>query len=224
MIGGGGSLSSNVINNITSTGGNQPIRCSGGGMFVVRNSTFRGHSNGPRYGGENTTVIFENNLSTIYGTDNINHGLRLSENTNAWIRYNTMENCINYGIAVLNGDCQVRAEYNTITGCTDGGVISVDEAVMDLGGGLVDIFRDAEPWLPAAQYPTTEPTASTGRNTFTGNGATGIDVINDAYITTPGDILMTAEDNFWDHTTVSAVQTNDISGNVDVDPLGVDID
>jgi PKD repeat protein len=221
MIGSGGSLGSAVICGMDSTNGNQPIRVTGGGMYIVRNSTFRGNSQGPRFGGEGNLIIFENNLSTNNGQDTMDNGVRISDSAFALIRHNTIENCENYGIYGFNDGYYIRAEYNTISGCGSASVFCEEKGVVDLGGGLVDVFEDAGPWLPAATYPTTDPIASEGRNDFS---RTGVDVINSTYETTPGDLTMKAENNFWDHSTVGDVTSYDITGVVDVDPLGIDIE
>ena len=216
MYGGGGSLSSAVICGMHSTNGNQPIRMTGGGRLVVRNSTFLGDgSSGPRFGGESNIVIFENNTS-----DGTRNGVRVSDKANVLIRNNTMKNCTDYGIYGFNDGYYIRAENNTLLNNATANVFCEEQGQADFGGGSLDVFRDAEDWLPAAQYPTTDVIASIGRNDFS---RSGVDVINSMYDQVAGDVTMTAEDNFWDHTTVGDVVLYDVSGDVDVDPLGIDI-
>ena len=187
-----------------------------GGRLVVRNSTFLGDGgSGPRFGGESNIIIFENNTS-----DGPRNGIRVSDKANVLIRNNTMKNCSDYGIYGFNDGYYIRAENNTLLNNTLANVFCEEKGQADFGGGLLDVFRGAEPWLPAAQYPTTDVIASIGRNDFSRNG---VDVINSMYDQVAGDVTMTAEDNFWDNTTVGDVVLYDVSGDVDVDPLGIDI-
>jgi ligand-binding sensor domain-containing protein len=213
MVSHGGSQFSAVINNMYSMNGFQPIRMAGGGFLVVRNSNFLGEgSQGPRFGGESNIIIFENNYSTS------RNGIRVSDKANVLIRNNTMDACQDYGIYAFSNGYIIRAEGNSITSCGMGSVLAENKGYVDLGGGTLDVFRDAEPWLPAAEYPTTEPIASPGRNTF---HRTGVDVTNNTYEVVPGDLTMSAENNFWDNSSVGGVLAEDVSGDVDVDPLGV---
>ncbi|MHC4160029.1 MAG: hypothetical protein ACYSSO_13235, partial [Planctomycetota bacterium] len=216
-----------VITGHTSSGDNQPQRMTRGdyhGLLVVRKCNISGDSQGPDYSGENNMLIFEDNTSSITKSGS-SACLRLEENIQAIVRHNTLTNGNAWGININPGDQNVRAYYNTITGNNAGGVSigsDVDQEI-DFGGGAVDVWDQAYPGhdpVPIVPNQFTRPGCTTasscGQNTITGNG--GYDIDNAATVT------VMAENNFWDNTTVSAVQTNDVDGNVDVDPLGVDID
>ncbi len=213
MYGGGGSMASAIITGMHSTNGNQPIRMTGGGRMVCRNSTFQGSSSqGPRFGGEKNIVIFESNLSS-----GVKNGVRMTDKVNAIVRHNTMQNCEEYaGIYCFGDDYMVRAYGNTISGCPSG-IQAENKGQVDAGGGSLDVHRWSEDWLPAADYPGTAVESSFGQNTFT--GSTSFEIDNNTTL----DSTIMAENCFWDYTTVSQVESNEIDGLVDVDPLGIDL-
>jgi|GEM_PF-5602166 len=183
--------------------GNQPIRMTGGGILVVRHCEFEGtNNNGPRFGGNNNFVIFENNIS--HGTKS---GLRLSDHVSAIVRRNVIQECTQFGVRIYkdNEDCLVRMENNTILD-NNIGVFIERYARADLGGGLVDIHRHG-----LLSGPGATSVSSVGLNTITGSRS--YDLMNNTSDT------VKAENNIWDHRTVTEVMTNDVRGNADVDPL-----
>lgn len=204
MVNSGISIGAMVISGCYSYNGTQPIRMTGTGLLVVRNCEFTGSiNNGPRFGGKTNLVIFENNYS--HGTKS---GLRLSDGVSAIIRNNMIKNCTQYGIRTQNTDDVVaRVENNIITGNTNGVYFLDNKVQMDLGGGFLNIHRHS---LLSGPGSMTVP--SVGSNTLKGNFP--YDLINQTSNT------VKAEHNFWDHTTVEEVLANDVSGIVDVDPLG----
>ncbi len=121
------------------------------------------------------------------------------------------------GIYCFGDDYMVRAYQNTITG-NPIGVLLEDDGMIDLGGGSLDVHRWSEPWLPANDYPGTDVAQSWGQNTITGSSSFEVDNNNDLSLT------VMAENNFWDYDTVSQVESNEIDGLVDVDPLGIDVE
>ena len=215
MYGGGGTLASAIITGMDSYDGNQAIRMTGGGRLVVRNSEFSGYNQqGPRFGGEKNLVIFESNYC-----HDMKNGVRFTDKVNAICRNNIFENNTDQyaGIYCFGDDYMVRAYQNTITG-NPIGVLLEDDGMVDLGGGSLDVHRWSEPWLPANDYPGTDVAQSWGQNTITGSSSFEVDNNNDLSLT------VMAENNFWDYTTVSQVEANEIDGLVDVDPLGIDVE
>jgi len=202
-----------VISGMYSVGGNQPIRVTGqaDSMTVVRNSTFIGDSQGPRFGGENSLVLFENNYSNV--DKNGAGGIRISDRQCAYLRGNTLENSIGAsGVLILNTGAYVRAENNIIMNNAGGGFViqpvAVADCNVDLGGGLIDVYANSGLTGPGAI-----PVSSIGRNTIKGN--TGYDLINQI---TGGTVK--AENNFWDHTDPPSILSIDVSGAADVSPVG----
>jgi len=208
-----------VVSGMYSVGGTQPIRQGSNNrasMIIVRNSTFLGDSMGPRFGGNQNLFIFENNYSSINQGSQAN--IRVGEQVRGLVRNNTLVNSAGYGFFFISPGAFIRAENNIIKGNAAGGVRipSVPNAancVIDLGGGLVNIYANG-----MVTGPTAAPVPSIGRNTITGNG--GYDLIN----LLPGapQPVVKAENNFWDHTDVASVLSADVSGAADVDPLGID--
>jgi PKD repeat protein len=209
-----------VISGMHSTDGTQPIRVGSddkSSMTIVRNSTFLGNSAGPRFGGNQSTIIFENNYSsTQKGNDG---GLRIGEQVRCIVRHNTLENCGGYGIWCHGTGAYARIENNIITGNDKDGVEALGESSYDLGGGSVEVFWTKNPASMYGIGPGGTAAPSCGRNTITGNGL--YDLRNGIDGTPQPEVK--AENNFWDHSTVSEVLSSDVSGNVDVDPLGVNI-
>ena len=218
-----------VICGMHSTNGNQPIRMTSSNsgtqsMLIVRNSIFEGDSQGVRLGGkEGAVAIFENN----YGTETKNGscgGIRIGEGIHAIIRNNIFENSTAFGMYFYTTGAFVHVQGNLIkNNGADGVNTDVSDPCdthIDLGGG-----SPMNPWqyVPAAIRtlygigPGAVATSSCGQNTFQGN--VGRDVVN-ALTGTPQPVLK-AENNFWDHSTVAEVQSLDVTGNVDVDPLGI---
>ncbi|UCH62082.1 MAG: right-handed parallel beta-helix repeat-containing protein [Fidelibacterota bacterium] len=193
-----------VITGCYSYDGNQPIRMTGTGILVVRNCEFAGpRNNGPRFGGNTNFVIFENNYS-----HDTKSGLRLSDWVSIIVRNNTIENCSQYGIRTQYTDgILARIENNIITGNKAGIYLLDNKVMMDLGGGLLDVHRHN-----LLSGPGTVAAPSVGGNTLNGN--IPYDLTN-----LSGDTVK-AEYNFWDHSTVAEVLSNDVSGPADVDPLG----
>jgi hypothetical protein len=203
MLNSGDDIGRAVITGCYSYNGNQPIRVSGHELIVVRDCEFAGSSNnGPRFGGSGTLVIFENNWS--HGTKS---GLRFQDSIKALVRNNRIENCTQYGVRYYADTTSLaRFENNIMTSNAHNLDIPLS-AQVDLGGGLLDIHQDG--WL--GTDPGTDPAPSVGGNTLQGN--VGYDVANSS---SP----VKAERNFWDHSTVADVLLYDVSGSVDVDPLG----
>jgi len=222
-----------VIDGMHSTSGNQAIRMTSSNsgtqsMLIVRNSLFEGDAQGPRFGGkEGAVCIYENNYSTE--TKNGGGGARIGEGIHIIVRNNTFENCTGHGISFYTTGVFARIEGNLFkNNALD--AINTDtsdpcETNIDLGGGTaVNTWQ----YVPAAIRtlygigPGAIAVSSYGQNTFqTNGGAGGRDVVN-AMIGTPQPVLK-AENNFWDHSDVASVLSNDVTGNVDVDPLGVNL-
>jgi len=223
MYNGGGDLGSAVINNVRIANGNQPIRMTGGGRLVVRNCLFTGvNSQGPRFGGEKNFLIFENNVS-----DNVKSGIRLTDKIRAIVRYNTFKNTIGDngnggGMNIFGDNYAVRAYENECINCSPYSVHAAPKGFqVDLGGGAADVFEWSSWWL-SDPNESFDPNVyaivpSVGRNIF---NSSGVDIYNNMEDGTE----IKAEGNFWDNSDVSSVLSNDVSGNVDVDPLGVSID
>jgi len=202
-----------VISGMYSVGGNQPIRVTGqaDSLTVVRNSTFLGNSQGPRFGGENSLVLFENNYSNV--DKNGVGGIRLGDRQCAYLRGNTFENSVGaYGVLVFATGAYIRAENNIIRNNAAGGIMIETAAVadcnVDFGGGLVDVYANS-----GLTGIGVTPASSIGRNTIKSN--TGYDLINQM---TAG--IVKAENNFWDHTDPASILSIDVSGAADVTPVG----
>jgi len=208
-----------VVSSMHSTGGAQPIRQGSNNrrsMIIVRNSTFLGDSMGPRFGGNQNLFIFENNYSSINQSGQAD--IRVGEQVRGLLRNNVLANSpAAYGFLFISPGAFIRAENNIIKGNTAGGiriptVPSAANCVIDLGGGLVNVYANG-----MVTGPTAVPVPSIGRNTIMGNG--GYDLINQLP-GTPKPVIK-AENNFWDHTDVASVLSSDVSGAADVDPLGI---
>jgi hypothetical protein len=235
-----------VINGMHSTDGCQAIRMtsSEGGtrsILIVRNSTFEGNAQGPRFGGKmddkpptgkmGAFCLFENNYSTE--SKNGCGGARIGEGIHMIIRGNTFEGCTGNGIMLYTTGAYLRIEGNLFK---DNALAAIDtetsdpcDTKIDLGGGLADVWEiDPAGAFYGASAAARAAAPSCGQNTFQNNGG-GIDVVN-RRIGTP-QVVLKAENNFWKYTSggqvltrtsVAEVLANDVSGNVDVDPLGVD--
>jgi parallel beta-helix repeat protein len=179
-------------------------------LLIVRDSMFIGESQGPRFGGEEGIVIFENNYSSVAKRGGA--GIRLGEEVKALIRNNTLEGSNDYGIWLHGTGAQVRVENNIIRNNGVGGVFIDGPTNMDLGGGSVDVYANGMLFGPG-----TAAAPSAGGNVLTGN--TPYDVIN---ASDPA-VEVKAELNVWDHDEVGAVEALDVQGPVDVDPLGIDL-
>jgi len=172
----------------------QPVRAGGSsGYYVVRGCTFSGSSTGPRFsGGRDTmTVIFENN--TLHDSQ---YGIRVYGKVQAVIRGNVLRPG-SYGVYAYE-NARVRLERNEFQDARSAGVFLKDDVQADLGGGCVNINGDS--------------TASPGLNILKGNRSK--DLANQTADT------VKAENNVWDHATVAEVLAEDVSGPVDVEPLG----
>jgi hypothetical protein len=196
-------LGAMVINGCYSFDGKQPIRMTGRGVLAVRNCEFAGsRNNGPRFGGKENLVIFENNYS-----HNTKSGLRLSDGVSAIIRNNKIENCTAYGIRTQSASAILaRIENNTIMSNVEGVYLMDNNVQMDLGGGLLDIHG-----YGLFLGPGITPASSTGGNILTENSP--FDLNNNSSRT------VMAENNIWDHLTVVEVLANDVNGAADVEPL-----
>jgi len=230
-----------VIDGMHSTDASQAIRqtSSEGGtksILIVRNGLFEGSAQGPRFGGHmddkppagksGAVCIFENNYATTTKGGNCG-GMRIGEGIHIWVRNNTFENSSSHGIYFYTTGVIARIEGNIFQNNTanalDTNTEDPCETKIDLGGGLADVWEvDPAGTFYGASAAARAAVPSYGQNTFHLNGGSGnIDVIN-SLIGTPQTVLK-AENNFWDHTDVSSVLSNDVSGNVDVDPLGVNL-
>ncbi|UCH62103.1 MAG: right-handed parallel beta-helix repeat-containing protein [Fidelibacterota bacterium] len=172
----------------------QPVRAGGSsGYYVVRGCTFSGRSTGPRFSGGRDTmnVIFENN--TIHDSE---YGIRVYGEVQAIIRNNVMRPG-NYGIYAYE-NARVRLERNDIQNASSAGVLLKDHVQADLGGGSVSIDSNSQ--------------ASLGLNILRGNQSK--DLLNLTADT------VKAMNNVWDHATVAEVLAGDVSGPVEVEPLG----
>jgi len=227
-----------VICGMHSTDASQSIRMtsSEGGrksILIVRNSWFGGSAQGPRFGGKmddsppngisGAFCIFENNYSTTTKGGSCG-GMRIGEGIHMIVRNNILENSNSYGVYTYSDGASVRFEHNIFRNNAEGGVItgSNDTAAninYDLGGGLVDVWEiDPAGTFYGASAAARVAVPSCGQNTFQGNGVA--DLINNIAVS-PQPVVK-AENNFWDHSDVASVLANDVSGSVDVDPLGVD--
>jgi len=228
-----------VICGMHSTDASQSIRMtsSEGGrkaILVVRNSWFGGSAQGPRFGGKmddnppnglsGAFCIFENNYSTTTKGGSCG-GMRIGEGIHMIVRNNILENSNSYGVYTYSDGASVRFEHNIFRNNAEGGVITgsndtAENINYDLGGGLVDVWEiDPAGTFYGASAAARAAVPSCGQNTFQGNGVA--DLINNIAVS-PQPVVK-AENNFWDHSDVASVLANDVSGNVDVDPLGVDL-
>jgi len=229
-----------VIDGMHSTDASQAIRMTSSdsgtkSILIVRNSHFEGSAQGPRFGGKmdnkppngsaGAFCIYENNYSTE--SKNGCGGIRVGEGIHMIIRGNTFEGCAGDGIMLYTTGAYLRIEGNlfkdNVKDAIDTDISDPCETKIDLGGGLVDVWEiDPAGAFYGASAAARVAVPSYGENTFQGNGgAGGIDVVN-RLIGTP-QIVLKAENNFWDHTDVSSVLSHDVSGSVDVDPLGVNL-
>jgi PKD repeat protein len=227
-----------VINGMHSTDGCQAIRMtsSDGGtksILIVRNSRFEGNAQGPRFGGKmddkppagkaGAFCIYENNYSTE--SKNGCGGIRVGEGIHMIIRGNTFENCTGNGIMLYTTAAYLRIEgnlfKNNAQAAIDTDISDPCDTKIDLGGGLVDVWEiDPTGAFYGASAAARVAVPSYGQNTFQGNGG-GHDVVN--RLTGTPQAVLKAENNFWDHSDVSSVLSNDVTGSVDVDPLGANI-
>jgi hypothetical protein len=172
----------------------QPVRAGGSfGNYTIRGCTFRGSSTGPRFSGgaDTMTVIFEDN--TVHDAQ---YGIRVYGSVRAIIRNNIFRPG-SHGIYAFE-NARLRVEYNDIQDAGSIGVFLKDNVVADLGGGKVVIDGDS--------------LASVGYNTLRGNRTK--DLVNQTADT------VKAEHNVWDHETAAEVLAEDVTGQVDVEPLG----
>jgi hypothetical protein len=230
-----------VICGMHSTDASQSIRMtsSEGGtksILIVRNGTFEGSAQGPRFGGKmddkppagkaGAFAIFENNYATSTKNGSCG-GMRIGEGIHMIVRGNTFEGATAHGIYCYNSGAFLRIEGNLFKdNGLDAFTTSITDpcdAKYDLGGGLVDVWEiDPAGSFYGASAAARAAVPSYGQNTFQNNGgAGGRDVVNE-FSGTP-QVTIKAENNFWDHTDVSSVLSNDVSGSFDVDPLGVNI-
>jgi hypothetical protein len=168
----------------------QPVRAGGSsGNYAVRGCTFSGSSTGPRFsGGSDTmTVIFENN--TVHDSQ---YGIRVYGAVQAVIRGNVFRPG-SYGVYAYE-NARLRLESNDIQDARSSGVMFKDNVQADLGGGSVTIAGDSS--------------TSAGLNILKGSRTK--DLVNQTADT------VKAENNIWDHDTVTEVLAEDVSGPVDV--------
>jgi len=236
-----------VICGMHSTDASQAIRMtsSEGGtrsILIVRNSHFEGNAQGPRFGGKMDSKppegamgafsIFENNYATTTKGGSCG-GMRIGEGIHMIVRKNIFENSSSFGVYTYSSGAFVRFEQNMFINNESGGVTtSITEGMdinYDLGGGLVDVWEiDPAGSFYGASAAARTAVPSCGQNTFQDNGA-GLGLINE--ISDSPQPTVKAENNFWKYTsggqvltrtTVAAVLANDVTGSVDVDPLGID--
>jgi parallel beta-helix repeat protein len=172
----------------------QPVRAGGrSGNYVIRNCLFRGRSTGPRFSGgkDGMTIVFENN--TIHDAQ---YGIRVYGYVQAVICNNIFR--FNDDGVYAYDSARVRLERNDIQDAKGVGVLLKGSVQADLGGGSVRINEDSTPRL--------------GFNILKGNQEK--DLVNQTNNT------IMAMNNVWDHATVAEVLSQDVSGSVEVDPLG----
>lgn len=190
MINNGGSV---VVEECEFVNCAQPVRAGGRkGEYSVRNCLFRGSSTGPRFSGgaDGMVLFFENNQ-----VNDAKYGLRVYGFVQAVVRENIFEDT-QYGIYVYD-KVRISIEKNGILESGHIGVLLEDSVLADLGGGNVSIDE--------------ESISSTGENILKESGTK--ELVNKSVYE------VKAENNSWDHSTVSEVIANDIWGAVDVDPL-----
>jgi parallel beta-helix repeat protein len=172
----------------------QPVRAGGKrGTHTVRNCVFNGTSTGPRFSGgaEGMLILFENNR-----VNDSKYGLRVYGSVQAIIRENYFENNSRNGIYIYD-KARVSLEKNNFLSSGNIGILLEDSVLADLGGGEVSIDGKS--------------ITSGGENVL--NGSRSKDLVNNTVFE------VKAENNIWDHTTVTEVVANDIWGEIDVDPL-----
>jgi len=172
----------------------QPVRAGGKrGTHTVRNCVFNGTSTGPRFSGgaEGMLILFENNQ-----VNDAKYGLRVYGSVQTIVTENYFENNSQNGIYVYD-KATVSLEKNNFLSSGNIGILLEDSALVDLGGGEVSIDGKS--------------ITSGGENVL--KGSQSKDLVNNTVFE------VKAENNSWDHSTVTEVIANDIWGDVDVDPL-----
>jgi len=131
-------------------------------------------------------------------------GLRIGGQTEIIIDNNTIEGNDRVGIKILS-DAIASISNNSVTNnglaagtSPAGGVVVLDNAQADLGGGSLVIDGQI--------------VSSPGNNVIQGNGPSDVRNLRAGY-------LLKAENNCWDHQNLTEIQNLDSEGNVDVDPL-----
>jgi len=172
----------------------QPVRAGGKrGTHTVRNCVFNGTSTGPRFSGgaEGMLILFENNR-----VNDAKYGLRVYGSVEMIVSENYFENNSQNSIYAYD-KAKVSLEKNNFLSSGNIGILLEDSVLADLGGG--DVSIDGKSII------------SGGQNVL--KGSQSKDLVNNTVF------KVKAENNSWDHSTVSEVIANDIWGDVDVDPL-----
>lgn len=174
-----------------------------GGTFVIRGNSMRTTGNREACTGVTIDgsyrVVFERNTLECY------RGLRLGGSTQAIVRDNTITGNPRQGV-LIGGNALVSLSSNTITNNGGspgsepaGGVVIWENGQADLGGGALTINGQS--------------VVSAGRNRLQGNGVADVRNLRSGY-------SVRAEHNCWDRSTIGEITAGDITGAVDVDPLG----
>jgi parallel beta-helix repeat protein len=190
MINNGGSV---ILEDCEFVNCAQPVRAGGKkGEYVVRNCVFAGTSTGPRFSGgaEGMELAFENNQ-----VSGAKYGLRVYGFVQTIVKDNIFEDT-QYGIYSYD-NAKISIENNNIINSGNIGVLLEDSTLVDLGGGIIILAGDS--------------LSSRGLNLL--RGSVTRELVNNT------DFEVKAENNSWDHSTVTEVIANDIWGDVDVDPL-----
>jgi len=172
----------------------QPVRAGGKrGTHTVRNCVFNGTSSGPRFSGgaEGMLILFENNQ-----VNDAKYGLRVYGSVQTIVTENYFENNSQNGIYVYD-KATVSLEKNNFLSSGNIGILLEDSVLVDLGGGEVSIDGKS--------------ITSGGENVL--KGSKSKDLVNNSVFEAK------AENNSWDHSTITEVIANDVWGDVDVDPL-----
>jgi len=142
----------------------------------------------------------------LRNTISCKRGLRLGGSTEAIIRHNNISNNERVGIRLSDNvralleDNVVRNNSSNPGSLPGGGVVVMDNAKADLGGGSINVLG--------------RTFRSGGRNTITGDRVKDVRNLRSGYI-------LKAKHNFWNNSTVVDVLAHDVEslGPVDVDPV-----
>jgi hypothetical protein len=186
----------------------QPIRSpydnTSGSPVYIRQNTFKTNSsdhskcNGPHIDGR-YIVFFEDNQLEC------RRGLRVGGRTEVVVRNNSFIGNRTVGLevreqAVASVSENVISDNGLSPGSTPpGGVVILDSARVDLGGGSASIGGRVF--------------VSPGKNRIQGNNTFDVRNLSNATVS--------AKHNCWDHSDPKAVRASDLEGDVEVEPLGM---
>ena len=184
----------------------QPIRSpydnSNGGPIYIRKNTFttngdKSTCNGPHIDGRYVVYFEDNQL-------NCRRGLRVGGRTEIVIRRNVIQGNSRVGLEIRENAVASLSENVISTnglspGSTPaGGVVILNSARVDLGGGSVSIGGQL--------------IVSPGKNRLQRNGTFDVRNLSGGPVS--------AKHNCWDHTAQGDVKASDTEGDVEVEPLG----